>query len=75
MYNALGQKCCKACGGCAKCVQCSIGTVVVPNNPSGGDDTYNNNNMHNVVTDQEAMGVNKPRGPTTFKAVASAMAQ
>ena len=75
VYNALGQKCCKACGGCAKCVQCSIGSVVVPNNPSGGDDTYNNNNMHNVVTDQEAMGVNKPRGPTTFKAVASAMAQ
>jgi hypothetical protein len=75
VYNALGQKCCKACGGCPKCVQCSIGTVVVGDNPNGGDDVYNHNNVHNVVSDQEAQGVNKPRGPTTFKAVASAMAQ
>jgi len=67
-YDALtGQKCCAACGGCPKCVMCSVGTVIVPENPNGGDDTYNNKNVHNVVSDDEAGGVNKPRGPTTLK--------
>jgi len=73
VYNMMGQKCCAACGGCPKCVQCSVGTVVVPDNPNGGDDTYNNNNIHNVVTDNEALGVNKPRLPTVFKPVTQAL--
>jgi hypothetical protein len=73
-YNSMGQKCCKACNNCPKCVMCSVGTVIVPDNPSGGDDVYNRNNVHNVVTDTEAMGVNKVRGPTVFKPVANAVA-
>jgi hypothetical protein len=69
MYNMMGQKCCKACNNCPRCVMCSVGTVIVPDNPNGGDDVYNHKNMHNVVTDDEAGGVNKPRGPTVLKPV------
>jgi len=73
VYNSMGQKCCASCGGCPKCAMCSIGTVVIPDNPNGGDDTYNNNNVHNIVSDAEAMGVNKPRSPTVFKPVTAAL--